>query len=357
MANQSAPMRIRPGMTMRRSVLALVLGTSAMTLLPGSTAHAAGICLGHPATIEASSGEVAGTPGNDVIVVSGTVKYVDAGNGNDLICLVDTAQLSRGNRIFVTTGHGEDEVDASTAGAKTSTSLGPGADSFTGSDFDDYVVVGDWSASLEEPGEQGPYTLSTGTGKDHVLAQPGSVIDADLGRGADAVGLGSVEGGAASHVDLGAGRDTVTFADEWEEEGAGETSLKVDMVRDTARWHGVTSVVIGVEHVQGTARRVTVRGDAGPNDVRITGCDVMLKGRGGDDDLSISTSGAPDIQPFACRSGEARRANGGGGDDWLRGGRKHDVLVGGPGRDKVHGGPAGHDVCIAEIVTGKGCLG
>jgi hypothetical protein len=153
-------------MTTSTKALALVLGASALTLLPTTTAHAAGTCHGQPATIEASSGDVTGTPGNDVIVVSGTVRYVDAGAGDDLVCLVDTVKLPGRNRqIFVASGAGDDQVDASAAGAETSIRLGPGADSFLGSGYRDYVQVGTAGASLAAPGDPGPYDVSTGTAR------------------------------------------------------------------------------------------------------------------------------------------------------------------------------------------------
>ena len=184
----------------------------------------------------------------------------------------------------------------------------------------------------------------------------GAVVTADLGGGADGLLFRSVEGTPASHVDLGAGRDSASFEDDWEQAGAGETTLRVDLTRDLMEWHGVTSVLLGAENVRGVARRIRVRGDEGPNSFSSFGCDVTFRGGAGDDSSLMRTIGIADTQPFTCKPGEVRRAFGNGGDDFLGGGRSHDVLIGGPGRDKAHGGPAGNDVCIAEIVAGKGCL-
>jgi Ca2+-binding RTX toxin-like protein len=354
--NRAALRRITPGMNISRTVLALGLSATALTLLPGSTAHAASTCLGQPATIEASSGYVTGTPGNDVIVVSGTVRSVGAGEGADLVCLVDTTKLSGRRTVFVDTGAGLDVVDASAAGAATSIRLGPGADSFVGSAFDDYVQVGTPWASLEEPGDPGPYDVSTGTGKDTLLMDVGAVVDADLGHGDDGMWFNAAEGGIPSRVDMGAGRDSVGFEDDWEQAGAGETTLRVDLNHDLMEWHGVRSVLVGAENIRGVARRIRVRGDAGPNSFFSFGCDVTFRGGAGDDWTSMRTIGIADTQPFSCKSGEVRRAFGNAGDDYLGGGRSHDVLVGGPGRDRAHGGPDGDDICIAEIVAGKGCL-
>jgi Ca2+-binding RTX toxin-like protein len=342
-------------MTTLTKTLALVLGASALTLLPSSTAQAAGTCLGQPATIEASSGDVAGTPGNDVILVSGTVRYVDAGDGDDLICLVDTTELAFRRTIFVDTGAGDDGVDALAAGAETGIRLGPGADSLTGSAFADYVRVGTVGATLQDPGDPGPYEVKTGRGKDTLIVDVGASVDASLGGGADGMLFHSVEGAPASQVDMGRGRDGAAFEDDWETAGAGETTLRVDLTRDLMDWHGVRSVLLGAENVRGTARRIRVRGDSGPNSFFSFGCDVVFRGGAGEDRTTMKTIGIADTQPFTCKPGEFRRAYGNGGDDYLGGGRSHDVLIGGPGRDKAHGGPGGDDVCIAEIVAGKGC--
>jgi Ca2+-binding RTX toxin-like protein len=343
-------------MTSSTKAIALVLGASALTLLPTSPANAAATCLGQPATIEATSGDVAGTSGDDVIVVSGQVHVVDAGDGDDLVCLDGTTPFDSNRQIYVDSGPGHDAVDASKAGAETRIHLGPGADSFTGSAFEDYVQVGTRGASLEEPGDPGPYDVSTGTGRDTLIMEVGAVVNADLGGGADGLLVRSAEGGAPSHADLGPGVDGVGFEDDWEQEGAGETTLRVDLKHDLMEWHGVTSVLLGAENVRGVARRIRIRGDEGPNGFSSYGCDVTFRGGAGDDRTSMRTIGIADTQPFACKPGEVRRAYGNGGDDYLGGGRSHDVLIGGAGRDKAHGGPAGDDVCIAEIVTGKGCL-
>src|SRR3954468_13832274 len=107
-------------MTTLHSTVALGVGACLMAIVPSVSAHATGSCHGQPATIEASAGDVTGTPGDDVIVVTGTVRFVRAGDGNDLICLAGTTTES-----YVDTGAGADRVDASEALAKTSVSLGP----------------------------------------------------------------------------------------------------------------------------------------------------------------------------------------------------------------------------------------
>ena len=205
---------------------------------------------------------------------------------------MDTTERSGRNReISVDSGAGDDLVDASAAGAETSVRLGPGADSFAGSAFDDYVQVGTVGASLDEPGDPGPYDVATGAGKDTLIVDVGAVVTADLGGGADGLLFRSVEGTPASHVDLGPGRDGASFEDDWEQEGAGETTLRVDLTRDLMEWHGVTSVLLGAENIRGVARRIRVRGDEGPNSFSSFGCDVTFRGGAGDDTALMRTIG------------------------------------------------------------------
>ena len=64
-------------------------GVLAEPLSPSAPAAAqAATCQGQPATLEATGGDVVGTPGPDVIVVSGSLTRVDAGDGDDVICVV-----------------------------------------------------------------------------------------------------------------------------------------------------------------------------------------------------------------------------------------------------------------------------
>ncbi len=75
-----------------------------------------------PSTIEASTGTVTGTPGSDVIVVTGSVTQVSAEEGDDLVCLVGTSKLPGFHiNIYVDPGEGDDLVNASEAGANTNT--------------------------------------------------------------------------------------------------------------------------------------------------------------------------------------------------------------------------------------------
>jgi Ca2+-binding RTX toxin-like protein len=300
-----------------------------MILVPNATAQAAPTCQGQPATIEASTGEVTGTPGPDVIVVSGDVTRVDAGAGNDLVCLVETTAI--GDEYFglrVIAGPGDDVVDTAAAGARSYTDPGAGSDTFVGGPSDEGVDL-----RTEDPGTD---TVSTGAGD-------------------DAVYFGDSPTGVVGTFDLGVGADLVWVEDDWDIPRSGETKLVIDLVREQMTWRDVTSTVRGAENVHGAARRVVVRGNAAANRVWVMGCVVTLKGRAGDDRLVTKTYGQLDTQPFSCRAKDRKWALGNRGDDELVGGRMHDVLIGGPGTDSAYGGPGGHDRCDAETTRGFGC--
>jgi Ca2+-binding RTX toxin-like protein len=320
-----------------------------VTLLPASTAHAASSCHGLPATIEGSVGIVTGTSGPDVIVATGAVRRVRAGDGDDLVCLVDTSK-----RIYVDAGAGNDEVDASAAGARTETSLGAGANIFTGSAFADYVIAGTLAPS-GTLGDGGPDQISTGPGADGLAVNLGAVVDAHLGTGDDGVYLEFASGVPVSRLDLGAGRDAAGFEDPWDRPGAGETSLRVDLTHDLVDWHGATFTLQGAEDIRGAARRVVLLGDRHPNKLVAHGCDVVVKGAAGDDSLTLSSVTADVAPDIGSCSTSRLRAYGNAGDDYLSGGRRHDVLIGGSGFDLAFGGIAGHDRCDAERMRGQGC--
>jgi Ca2+-binding RTX toxin-like protein len=323
-------------MTTYRTALALGLGASALTLLPAPVAHAAATCQGQPATIEASTGTVAGTSGDDVIVVSDDAFRVEAKEGDDLVCVAGNTEFPDDlTWLAIDAGPGDDFVDTTSAGAKSDSTLGAGSDTFVGGPFDDRVRIG-----TVAPGDTDE--VSTGAGDDYLLAS-------------------NIELGPTGTFDLGAGRDGVGFYDDYDFPGArGNLYLFVDLVAESMRWRGVTATLRGAEDVGGLARRITVRGNAEDNRVFAMGCQVMLRGAAGADRLSMRISHSLDEQPFRCgRNGKTGhwRALGNGGDDYLHGGNQHDVLIGGPGRDVADGWKHGDDVCKAEKVKGKGCLG
>lgn len=345
-------------MTARRTAVTLALCVASLTLLPGA-AHAAATCQGQPATIEASSGAVTGTAGDDVIVVSGTVTQVDAREGDDLVCVVDTVQMDAWLEILA--GPGDDAVDATAAGARVAADLGAGSDSYDGSPFVDFVGLSPSRHTYGAAGDVGPDDVTAGGGEDLLGVVPGVVVHADLGPGDDHVEFATTYTGPGSTFDLGAGRDSLRFEDDYDAiDGPGDTTLRANFRSEVLVWRGVQSVLRGAEDLSAVARRIVVGGDAEANEIHTTGCHITLKGRGGDDRLFMRISHSGDEMPFRCGKNNKKgswRALGNGGDDLLHGGNQHDVLIGGPGRDVADGWKRGDDICNAERTKGKGCKG
>jgi hypothetical protein len=181
-----------------RSLLVPAVLVAATLSPPATAAHAAASCHGVPATIEAGTGEVTGTSGNDVIVVSGSltgsVTLVDGGAGDDLICVVGLT-----GTLTLRSGAGSDTVDASAAGSLVFAFLGPGPDTYVG---------GPQSDQVDAFGNPDHVVISTAGGRDYVAATGGSAT-VDTGPGADSVFYGVSPGGRPSSLDLGTGPDSV----------------------------------------------------------------------------------------------------------------------------------------------------
>ncbi len=95
----------------------------------------------------------------------------------------------------------------------------------------------------------------------------------------------SAHAGPDSQFDLGAGRDGAGFQDHWEDPGAGDTSLVVDLTRDLVKWHGVTSTLRNAENIRGAAQHIVLHGNHVRNKLSGHGCDVVINGAAGDDSL------------------------------------------------------------------------
>src|SRR4051794_24223292 len=76
-------MKLRAGL-----VVSLVVPSVLSLTGPVAPTYAAAVCQGRAATIEGASGNIDGTPGNDVIVSTGTTTHVNGLGGDDLICVV-----------------------------------------------------------------------------------------------------------------------------------------------------------------------------------------------------------------------------------------------------------------------------
>jgi hypothetical protein len=259
-------------------------------------AQAAGTCQGQPATLEASGGTVTGTPGNDVILVTGRAD-VDALGGNDVVCVVGGTLVA---------GPGDDRVEMS-GNANQQTNLGPGDDWYnsTGNapDLVDFGSGGDSS---------GRDTISTGIGATDAVASgvvgepnfdtidlgpQGDFLDLRLPAGSNA----QVSGGPADETGGGSLLITVPPDD--------PTPWSVQLPNQFSRAGASLGTFSGFDNVQmnfGPTTPVTVRGTSG------------------DDRISLS-GGLPDVDMGAGHDSvhlaelpsDGRVVGGNGGDDYL----------------------------------------
>ena len=266
-----------------------------------------------------------------------------------------------------------------------------------GNDGDDTLFGGDGDDVIE--GREGDDEVDGGGGRDRVMAAPG---------GHDVVSGGADDDYLSNEISPDFNRDPIG-ADY--DGGAGRDYLSLGLFRTPSVREPVTidltgtssvgshpMVVLGVEDVDVSSRgRVEVRGDDGPNRIRIDAEETDLYGRGGDDllqpdgvavvdggdgfdtvdftgpgplsvDLAAGTFTSPyrngsvagtervvgswdantfrgDDRPNAFVGGfDDDDASGLGGDDMLDGGFGDDRLDGGDGNDALDGGD-GTDTC------------
>ncbi|MEO5665732.1 MAG: calcium-binding protein [Nocardioides sp.] len=208
---------------------------AALLTAPGAQAAAAVTCQGKDVTIDGTTqAAVTGTPGNDVIVAS-VGSTVTALAGDDTICVLPGTATTA---TTVDAGDGNDSVDTSTVAATSTvtTTLGAGADTFTGGAGSDQVSTGG-----------GANMVTTGAGDDGVgsgtAGQP-NADKLDLGTGDDVLDWHGIQEPQGA-VDFGDGLNTLADSDG----GAvaiNATSRKVD--RNGAavlKWAGsVTTYVV-----------------------------------------------------------------------------------------------------------------
>jgi Ca2+-binding RTX toxin-like protein len=223
-----------------------VLGTS-------TSAQAAALCQGQEPTIVGTPGEtVVGTAGDDVIVSEGADE-VEAGDGNDLICVTGEDDP---NRIWVTVfaGPGDDIVDTTAFDWDVIAELGPGVDAFVGGPGPDEVRTRD-TGSMGE-------TIATGGGRDRVImgwwGRPVNDV-VDLGPGLDYLKLRGLPG--TGSLDAGAGRDLVQVTDR------SRAEWRIDNRKRSLSVGDVTMPMLGVESFDlGDLRWGSVRFVGGPDD-------------------------------------------------------------------------------------------
>jgi Ca2+-binding RTX toxin-like protein len=288
-------------MKLRALVTALVVPSALAVTGPIGSSYAATSCQGRPATIQ-GAGTVTGTDGDDVIVATGRDSAVSGGAGNDVICTGGGS---------VETGAGDDSV-LSTAprGVQTYVVLADGHDSYVG-----------------------------GAGKDDVVVDGVTHVDISMGSGSGLAELYPTSVPGTGSIDFGKDGGFLN--------AFGESSSSVDLAHRTATVDGLLTVsVVGASGTYATGDRVRVTGDRRDNVLSAVGCDLRVKGGGGDDTVSRVGNGF-DIDLPPCRNLESR-LEGGGGNDQLFGWRGPDVLIGGHGHDKARG-QRGTDVCRAEV--------
>ncbi|MCW2816036.1 MAG: Hemolysin-type calcium-binding region [Nocardioides sp.] len=161
-------------------------------------------CQGEPATVVGQPGQdvLRGTAGRDVVVTGGAA-FVDAGDGDDLVC--DTGSGTTAP-TYVRGGFGDDDVHGWAAGTRVE--LGPGSDLFVGGDGPDTVSTD--NAFQEGPELDALDVVRSGGGDDLVESgHPGQLLvdDLDLGAGDDQLAPYARVAGEGSRLVGGPGSD------------------------------------------------------------------------------------------------------------------------------------------------------
>jgi Ca2+-binding RTX toxin-like protein len=285
-------------------LVALVISTIAVAA-PVPASYAASTCQGQPATIEAASGTVMGTEGNDVIVTTGPGVAVYAQGGNDLVCVV-------GGSVW--TGDGDDSVLSTARGRGfTEVSLHGGNDAYT----------------------------NARSGRSRVHVSEVTKVRVDLGPGGGDVWLDPTSTAGSGSVDFGP-EEGHLFA-------SGATEAHVDLERHTAGVDNLLNISIdNVYDASASGIYVRMTGNAFKNDLAASGCDVVIRGGDGRDVLHTIGGGSDRGSPRCPKHGAQSTLRGGAGPDRLWGRASNDLLTGGSGHD-VANGRGGRDRCVAEV--------
>ncbi|WP_374454439.1 calcium-binding protein [Nocardioides sp.] len=189
------------------------------------------------------------------------------------------------------------------------------------------------------PTHEDPIDLAfTGTAADDFLTlyAASAVVTADLAGGADDFTSSSLllDG---TVVDAGSGRDDLYVLDR-------DRDLFLDLRAEQLLARDATTstdaVVRGFEDADVHARMVDVKGTGAGNDIGVSACSGVVRGRGGDDTISRRYEYWYETSP-GCR--ERYKLDGGSGADELKGQSGDDTLIGGPGKDLLEGAN-GNDV-------------
>ena len=148
------------------TLLALACAVGLLTSVPtgaavGAAAAGGVRCDGHRPTLVTSAADVTGTPGDDVIVVLGARAEVEAGAGDDRVCV-----RGRGGWKSVTGGPGDDRILVESR-TRVVADLRAGTDTFRGGPRADLVISG-W------PGARNADRLLLGRGDDTLVLVEGA---------------------------------------------------------------------------------------------------------------------------------------------------------------------------------------
>jgi hypothetical protein len=178
--------------------LACAAGIQPAFTAEGSASADVARCAGRVPTIVSDAHTVEGTPGDDVIVVRGRVVTVEAGAGDDAICV-----RGHDGYTYVDAGRGDDDVRVETK-TLTVVSLDTGDDTFRGGRGTDYVASG-------ERGRRNRDRIDLGAGDDIAILRGGRDHRQAVvlgGSGEDEITF-SVRRSGAVHVDAATRRATV----------------------------------------------------------------------------------------------------------------------------------------------------
>src|SRR3954451_4188159 len=338
------------------SLSATLLGTAALTLLPG-LAQAKPTCHGKRATVVLGGGNnkyVAPHQGhgNQVVIAGAGDDYIVTGKGSDVVCGGD------GNdRILA--GRGSDHVYGGT-GDDTILNI-KGKDASFGEDGNDSMQGGPSSDAMD--GGTGNDTVDGSSDRDNLEGGPGD----DLVLGGD--GSDTIDGGdGTDEVHGGSGGEDMNG-------GSGNDRLYGDLLDDHMDGGAGDDLLVGghgTDKVTGGSGNDWMRG--GPNGDQYSGGDGIdtisyadntpswdtttgvkvdfPSGQSVSPDGYESFSGVEDVLGSAFDD----TLIGGGGADSLDGGPGDDEITGGGGSDQLTGGPGDDscDVTVGDKTTGCG---
>ena len=245
--------------TTKTATLAVLLAAAAL-LAPAGQASAVGeACRGEAATIVGDGSAIRGTEGRDVVITNNSQTIHTLG-GDDLVCVTGRTMGARVTRgLTVSTGDGNDVVDASAAprGWPIVLSLGVGADEFQGSPVSDDDIV-----STGPVGETDRDVVRGGGGRDRILSRGGD--DEVYGEGGrDAIRAPDAMSPSAV-IDGGPGRDSVIL-------DIDNATWRVDLASGATRADLRTHTWSSIEKLTAikVVGRLVVTGTPGPDEVAV----------------------------------------------------------------------------------------